>query len=142
MRDMGTPHRRMQDLCDCFAETDPLREMALLGRDEDREEAALKWLALAVLHGIDRGAQEISLQRAADGAVRVKARYRETELPSPGGDLGERIIRAARRIGHIEEEQDKSETPWAIGIRDSSIEVRVSIERQGDAERVTMEFGA
>lgn len=138
MRDMGTPHQRMQELCDCFAETDPLREMAVLHADADKEEAALKWLALAVLHGVDRNAREISLERTAEGTIRATAVYGEAEIPSPGEEIGRKIIEAARRIAHIEGE--KGEMPLAVGIRDSSIEIRVAVKEGDGSEKITLTF--
>ena len=138
MRDMGSPHQKMQELCDCFAETDPLAGMALLGKDADKGEAALKWLALAILHGVDRNAKEICLERAADGTVRVGAQYRDSELPSPGKDIGRKVIEAARRITHLEGK--KGEIPLAVGIRDSSIEIKVKIKEEHGGERVTLKF--
>jgi len=138
MRDMGTPHKRMQELCDCYAETDLLKEMAMIHSDADKDEAALKWLALAVLHGVDRNARSISLERTSDGSIRVTAEYKETDLPTPGKEIGEKVIEAARQITHIEE--SKGETPLAIGIRDSSIEVRVKVKREDSAEKVTLKF--
>jgi hypothetical protein len=139
MRDMGSPHKRMQELCDCFAETDPLREMAALHADMDEEEAPLKWLALAVLHGVDRNAREISLERTEKGDIRTRAIYRDVELPPPGKRVGDRIVEAARRVTHIEE--DEGEMPLAVGIRDSSIDIRVKIERDNGSEKVTLLFG-
>ena len=141
MRDMGTPHQRMQELCDCFAETDPLGEMALLGRDADKDEAALKWLALAILHGIDRGAREDfprkGGRRQGKGGGGVQG---QRSCPLPGAEIGERIIRAARQISHLEDADDKGETPWPIGIRDSSIEIRVKVKRKDGGEKITLEF--
>ncbi len=139
MRDMGTPHQRMQELCDCFAESDYLKEMALLSGDADKDEAALKWLALAVLHGVDRNAEEISLERTADGNIRVVAEYRDTDLPAPSKEIGEKILGAARQITHIE--GDKGEIPLAVGIRDSSIEIAVKIIQKDKAEKITLKFG-
>jgi hypothetical protein len=139
MRDMSTPHQKMQELCDCYAETDPLKGMALLSGDADKEEAALKWLALAVLHGVDRNAKEISLERAADGTIRVVAQYRDTDLPAPSKEIGKEVIDATRRITHIE--GAKGEIPLAIGIRDSSIEIEVKIKQEDAAEKVTLKFG-
>jgi hypothetical protein len=138
MKDMTTPHKRMQDLCDCFAETDPLAEMASLQRDTDKEEAALKWLALAVLHGIDRHAKKISIRKYTDGTVKTEAEYMVSELPSPGAEIGGRIIEAARAVTHIEGK--KGETPLAVGIRDSSIELLVKVSKDSDCEKVTLEF--
>ncbi|OPY60618.1 MAG: hypothetical protein A4E57_04407 [Syntrophorhabdaceae bacterium PtaU1.Bin034] len=138
MRDMGTPHQRMQELCDCFAETDFLKEMALLTNDADKDEAALKWLALAVLHGVDRNAKEISLERTDDGTIRAVAEYRDTDLPSPGREIGDKIIDAVRRITHIEDR--KGEIPLAVGIRDSSLEIRVKVKRKDGSEKITLKF--
>jgi hypothetical protein len=139
MRDMGTPHKKMQELCDCFAETDPLKEMALLGTDVDKEEAALKWLALAILHGVDRNAKKICLERTAKGYVKAEAEYRDVELPTPGAEIGGKVIEAARQISHIE--GDKGEMPIAVGIRDSSIEIRMEVERKHGDEKITLTFG-
>jgi hypothetical protein len=139
MKDMGTPHQRVQELCDCFAETDPLKEMAMLRADPDKEEAALKWLALAVLHGVDRNAKKISLERTVEGGMRATAEYRDTELPSPGKDIGGKILEAARRITHIEGR--KGEIPFAIGIRDSSLELRIGVQEEGGSEKITLKFG-
>ena len=139
MRDMGTPHQRMQELCDCFVETDPLKEMALLGMYADKEEAALKWLALAILHGVDRGAKQISLERTRDGVVKAEAEYRDRELPTPGAEIGARVMEAARQISHIEDE--KGEMPLAVGIRDSSIEILMEVERKAGKEKITLKFG-
>jgi len=63
-----------------------LKKMALLSHDADKDEAALKWLALAVLHGVDRHAKKITLERSGDGSVRVEAEYHDTELPRPERD--------------------------------------------------------
>ncbi len=137
MRDMTTLHLRVQELCDCYADTDPFKEMVLLKNDTDKEEAALKWIALAVLHGVSMGAKQISISKE-DGKVKVLAEYREAELPSPGSDIGKRAIKALRDITHIEEK--KGELPLALGIRDSSIEVKVKVKQQESAETVTLKF--
>jgi hypothetical protein len=139
MKDMTTWHLRVQDLCNCYAQTDPLKEMSLVKKDTDKEEAALKWIALAVLHGVNNGAKQISITKASDGKVNVTAKYREAELPSPGSDIGKRAIKALRGITHIEGK--KGESPLALGIRDSSLEVKVSVKQEDDTETVTLKFG-
>ena len=138
MKDMGTPHKKMQELIDCYAETDYLKEMALLPKDSDKEEAALKWLALAVLHGVARNARKIRLERSSAGDVTVRAEYNDTEIPSPGKDIGGNIVEAARQITHIEGK--KGEIPLAIGIRDSNLEIRVKIKEENGKERITLDF--
>jgi hypothetical protein len=133
-----TLHRRVQELIDCFATTDPLKEMAALHSEADPQEAALKWVALAVLHGFTSGAKEITVTRSEEGEVRVTAEYRMAELPSPGVEIGKRIVESVRRITHLDKEKGKS--VLAMGIRDGSIELEVKVKRNGQAERVTLNF--
>jgi hypothetical protein len=139
MKDMTTLHQKVQELCDCFAQNDPLKEMSLVKKDADKEEAALKWIALAVLHGVNMDAKQISISKASDGSVKVIAEYRDAELPSPGSDIGKRAIKALREITHIEGK--KGELPLALGIRDSSLEVKIKVKQQEGGETVTLKFG-
>lgn len=138
MLDKESLHRRVQELIDCFATADPLREMAGLEREDDQEEAALKWLALAVLHGVNSGAKEISVSRSEEGEIRVTAAYRKAELPSPGTDVGNRIVESLRRILHLEREKGKS--VLAMGIRDGSIDLDVKVKKSGEEETLTLKF--
>ncbi len=138
MLDKRTLHMKVQEQCDCFAETDPLREMAALKSEPDVEEGALKWLALAVLHGINDNAKKISVSLSADGEVTVTAKYRETELPSPGSSIGSKIFDVAKGIAHIEGDQGKM--PIVIGIRDSSIEVEFKLKHDKEENKVVIEF--
>lgn len=138
MKDKETLHKRVQEEIDCFATTDPLKGMSELAREENVEEAALKWLALAALHGINMNAAEIVVQKAGDGRVKVVAEYRPAELPSPGQAVGKKIIEDVREITHLEKEKGK--TTLALGIRESSIEVEVKVKRDGDREEVKLKF--
>jgi len=138
MKDKQNLQLRVQQLIDCYGDKEPLREMSSIGREADKEEAALKWLALATLHGIDAGAEEISIRRNPDGRVRVMAQYREAELPPPGATIGENIIQALRGITHLEGEKEKS--PLALGVRDSSIELTVKVKKDKNGESVTLKF--
>ena len=63
MKEKRNLHLKVQELCDCYATTDPLKEMSVVGKDKDQEEAALKWLALAALHGVNNNAKEITIRR-------------------------------------------------------------------------------
>jgi len=71
MKDTKSLHLKVQELCDCFATTDPLKEMSVVKDDADTQEAALKWLALAVLHGVNNNAKKISITRSDNGNVTV-----------------------------------------------------------------------
>ena len=88
MKDKRNLHLEVQEHIDCFANTDPLKEMSEIAKDTDKDQAALKWMGLAVLHGINFNAEKLSIRRAPDGTTTVQAKYRRAELPSPGGEIG------------------------------------------------------
>jgi len=138
MRDKETLHKKVQEEIDCFATTNPLKEMSELGKSEDVEEAALKWLALAALHGINMNAHKITIIKSGDGEVKVTAEYRPAQLPSPGLTIGEKIIETVRRITHLEKEKGK--TLLALGVRDGSVDLKVKVKKEADGERVTLKF--
>ena len=138
MKEKRNLHLKVQELCDCYATTDPLKEMSQIKKDSDQDEAALKWLALAALHGVNNNAKEVSITRSPDGNIRVSARYRESELPSPGSEIGEKIMNAVREITHIEGGKGKS--PLALGIREDSIELKIKMKSKDGGEKVTLKF--
>ena len=138
MKEKRNVHLKVQELCDCYATNDPLKEMSVVKNDADIDEAAVKWLALAALHGMNNNAKEVSITRFSDGEVRVTARYRETELPSPGTEVGSRILETVREITHIE--GHKGESSLALGIRNDSIELRVKLKEKEGREKVTIKF--
>lgn len=138
MKDKGSLHLKVQEMCDCFATTDPLKEMSVVKDDTDKEEAALKWLALAVLHGVNNNAKKISITRLDNGNVKVTAKYRKTDLPSPGSEVAEKIIETVIGITHIEGGEGK--TPLALGIRDSSIDLSIKMKTKNGGKKVTIKF--
>jgi hypothetical protein len=138
MKEKRNLHLKVQELCDCYATNDPLKEMSDVKNDENKDEAAVKWLALAALHGVNDNAKEVTVTRTADGQVAVTAKYRESDLPSPGSQVGAKILDAVRGITHIEEGQ--GESPLALGIRNDSIELQVKFESEKDQEKVTIKF--
>ena len=138
MKDKGSLHLKVQEMCDCFTTTDPLREMSVVKDDADKEEAALKWLALAALHGVNNNAEKISITRLDDGNVKVTAEYRKTDLPSPGSEVAEKIIETVIGITHIEGGEGK--TPLALGIRDSSIDLSIKMKTKNGGKKVTIKF--
>jgi hypothetical protein len=138
MRDKETLHRKVQEQIDCFATSNPLKEMSELKKDENVEEAAVKWLALAALHGINMNAKTITISKNSEGQVKVIAEYRSAELPSPGFTIGEKIIEDVREITHLEE--DKGKTILALGVRDGSVELNVKVKKDGDGEKVVLRY--
>jgi hypothetical protein len=138
MKEKRNLHLKVQELCDCYATNDPLKEMSTIKNEEDQDEAALKWLALTALHGVNGNAEKITISRSKDGEINVTANYRRSELPSPGSDVGTKILEAVREITHIE--SDKGKTPLALGIRNDSIEVQVEMTSEEGKENVTLKF--
>ena len=138
MKDKRSLHLKVLELCDCYATTDYLKEMSLLPGELDKEEGALKWVALSVLHGINGNAKKIALSREKDGQIKVVAKYRKSELPSPGSEVGGKVLDVMKEITHIAGEEGK--IPLAIAIRDSSFEVTVKLEQDAEGETVTIEF--
>ena len=138
MKEKRNLHLKVQEMCDCYATGDPLKEMSIIKNDEDKEEAALKWLALAVLHGVNNNAEEITITRSSEGTVRVVAEYRDSDLPSPGSEVGEKIVDAVREITHIEE--DKGKTPLSLGIRNDTVDLKIKLKAKKDKEKITIKF--
>jgi hypothetical protein len=138
MRDKQSLHLKIQELCDCYATTDPLKEMSDLPKDKDIQGAAMKWLALAILHGINDNAEKISLNRSDNKKVKVIAEYRKSELPSPGAEAGRLVLDTVRKVTHMEE----GEIPLAAGIRGGSIEMMLKIQKDNSGESVILEFPA
>jgi hypothetical protein len=138
MKEKRNIHLKVQELCDCYATNDPLKEMSEIKKDSDKDEAAAKWLALAALHGVTDNAKEVTIRRSSDGNIKVTAKYRESELPSPGSEIGEKIMSAVREITHIEGGKGKS--PLALGIREDSIELKIKMKSKEKGERVTIIF--
>jgi hypothetical protein len=138
MKDERNLHLKVQELCDCFATTDPLKEMSRIPADAGEEEIGLKWLALAALHGVNNNADKITLRKGEDGGIRVTAEYRPTELPSPGSAVGDKVLEAIREITHID--ADRGETRLALGIRDSSIDLEVKIKAKKGSQKISLKF--
>jgi hypothetical protein len=138
MKEKRNLHLKVQELCDCYATTDPLKQMSIIQKEPDSAETALKWLALATLHGIDAGAEKISLHIQKDGQIQVTAKYREALLPAPGKEIAEKIMESLREITHIEGEKGK--IPLSLGIRNSSIDLGISLKSEGETGKITISF--
>jgi len=138
MKDKQSLHLKLQEQIDCQGDTDYLTEMPAVQNESDRTEGALKWLALAVLHGINAKAKEITIKKTPDGDVRVEAEYRKSELPSPGKEVGGQVIQSFSDILHVE--GDKAKMPLSIGVRDSSVELEVKVKKEDKGEKVEIKF--
>jgi hypothetical protein len=52
MKDSGNIHKKIQEMCDCYAATEPLKEMSDLIKDTEVDNAAIKWIALAARYTV------------------------------------------------------------------------------------------
>ena len=139
MKEKRNLHLKVQEMCDCYASSDPLKSMSQMTGESEGEESAVKWLALAALHGINANAEKISISQAGDERVRVTAEYRKADLPLPSTDTAGKIFEVVREITHIED--DKGKIPLSLGIRDSSIDIQVKIKTKGEKRKVSLKFG-
>lgn len=138
MEDKRNAHVKVQELCNCFASTNFLEEMSRLAEDRDKEEAALKWLALMVLHGINAGARKISLEIGPAGETEVTVKYRQGALPSPGPEVGPRVLKAIREITHVEGPKGKG--PMVLGLGNDSLQLDVKVQQECSRQQVTIKF--
>ena len=138
MLDKRSLHMKVQEQADCFASADPLSEMAGLVKEQDAEEGALKWIALAVLHGIDRNAKKISIRRDSNGQYFGDRKVPGIRTSKASGTYRPQSLRCGKGITHIE--GDKGTTPVLIGIRDSSIEIELKLDHDGAEEEIVLEF--
>jgi hypothetical protein len=138
MKEKRNLHLKVQEMCNCYSTSDPLKSMSQMAKEGDAEEAAVKWLALAALHGINANAESITLFQAGDGTVRVVAEYRPTDLPAPSKAIADQIMGVVREITHIEDAKGK--LPLSLGIRDSSVDIQVKVKSKGDEHTVRLKF--
>lgn len=138
MLDKQNLHQKVQELIECHATTNPLEEMSKLPDEADQEEAALKWLALAVLHGVNAGAEKIKLKATPTGETVVEIEYREGTLPSPGPELGPKIIEAARGVSHID--APKGKVPLAVGVGNDSMMLELKVKDKDEGSKLSLKF--
>jgi hypothetical protein len=140
MKDSKSLHLRLQEYADCFSETDAARELQEISRKGaggdvtgDVTEVALKYLSTAILHGIEKEAQKVQISR--DGKMEGECRLlgkKEIPLPRPPTGLAGEMIGIVRCITDLE--QDTGNSKLAYGVRNDSLEIGVSVHRDGDRE--------
>lgn len=138
MKDKETRHKKVQEMIDCYATKNPLKEMSKIQKEEDISEASVKWLAMAGLHGINMNASEIKIKKSSDGKIKVVAKYRPAELPSPGTAAGNKIIQDIRDITHLE--GNTGESMLSLGVRDGSVDIKVIVKKDKKGENVVLQF--
>ncbi|MEJ2032030.1 MAG: hypothetical protein P8Y63_03100 [Deltaproteobacteria bacterium] len=133
-------HKKLQEMCDCFLETDYLAEMERMSRNPiaDPEEDARKYLSLAIMHTISEKARKLTLKRK-DGGLEVKVKNESKELlPAPPVELFEPMVEIMRRILHLEGGQ--GELPLVLGLRSGQLEITVQVRHEADKDSLKFKF--
>lgn len=138
MQDKRNLQKKMQEQIDCFAGTDYLTQLGAVKNEPDKEQAPLKWLALAILYGINENAKKIKIEKNEDGSKRLIAEFRDFDLPSPGDDVVDLIFEDLRQMTHID--ADKGKILLSVGVRDSSIELEAKLKREDGKEKIVLKF--
>jgi hypothetical protein len=132
-------HARLQEMCDCYMETDYRGEMEKMASQgsTDVEEDSLKYLALSILYATTEKAKKLSFKKKGEPRVTVKAEEK-LDLPTPPGEIADKVFEIMRSITHLEGEKGKE--PFSLGLRDGRMELRVKVEREGDKESLKLSF--
>ncbi len=128
-------HLKLQEMCECYLETDFTRQLNAMvkGSSKDLEEDAVKYLALAIMHGVSDRAGTLKVKQKKDGTIKAGLSIddKKISLPAPSPELFERILGVIRSILHFEE--GGGTMPLALGLRNSNIELVVKLkEKEGE----------
>jgi hypothetical protein len=133
-------HLKLQEMCDCYMETDFLSAMQGMaeGESKDVDEDAIKYLALAIMYGLTQKAEKLSFKKKRNELkVKVKNGSKE-KLPLPHATVLEKIIEIMRSILHIE--VDKGEMEFSLGLRSGEVNLMVEVERKKDKQSLKIQF--
>ena len=132
-------HLKLQEMCDCYMETDFLSSMqGMAVESEDPEEDGIKYLALAIMYAITEKAQELSFKIKGD---EIKAKIEngtEEKLPVPSAAVFAKIFEIMRTILHIEEDKGKME--FSLGLRSGEVNVMVKTEKKEGKQSLKIKF--
>ena len=145
IKDDRSYHLRLQEFCDCFMETDFRKELEKASKGVsgdpggDPDELALKFLGLTLLFGANEEAKKISLQKTKDGKVLFSVEARGNyQLPAPRAHLADRVFSLARSMVHLD--QDQGKIPFSLGLRNSSLEMKLEFARKAGEEILVLVF--
>jgi hypothetical protein len=133
-------HLKLQEMCDCYMETDFAAVMRGMSEREskDLEEDAIKYLALAIMYAITQKAEKLSLQKKGEESkVSIKNNEKE-KLPVPSGAVVDKAFAIMRSILHVTE--DKGEVEFSLGLRSGEVNVKVKFDRDKDKESLKIKF--
>ncbi len=135
-------HLKLQEMCDCYMETDFLAAMQSMAgvESDDLEEDATKYLALAILFAITEKAEKLSFKRKGkDLSAGVKNGDKKM-LPVPSSAVFDKVFEIMRAILHIE--ADEGEMDFSLGLRSGEVNTRVKLARKEDKQSLKVKFPA
>jgi len=133
-------HLKLQEMCDCYMETDFLAAMQGMAEKEskDVEEDGIKYLALAIMYAITKKAEKLSLKKKGE-EIKAKIKNNEKErLPVPSGAVIDKALAIMRTILHVEEE--KGEVEFSLGLRSGEVNLIVRFDREKGKESLKIKF--
>jgi hypothetical protein len=144
MKDTNSLHLKLQEYTDCFAEADPSRELRRIAsrgiagdKTQDMTELALKYLSLAILAGVNTGADKVFFTcRGDQNGSCFLAGEEETRLPTPPTGVTQEIIGILRRITGLE--PDRAYGSLVCGIRNDRLVMDVGVARAGERETLSL----
>ena len=133
-------HLRLQEMCDCYMETDFLPELAktATATGGDLEENSIKYLALALLESLTQKAKKLTIKKKDTVQITVTSFDEKITLPTPTDAITDKIFAIMRGITHIED--DNGQSPLAFGLRNGNLEIMVKLKKEGDKESLKLIF--
>ena len=133
-------HLKLQEMCDCYMETDFLGAMQDMAGIEtkDSEEDAIKYLALAVMYAITQKAEKLSFRKEGDELKASIKNGSKEKLPVPSAEVLDKVFEIMRTILHIEEDNGGME--FSLGLRSGEVNVMVKVAREGDKQSLKIKF--
>lgn len=133
-------HLRLQEMCDCYMETDylPVMQGMAGAESKDPEEDAIKYLALAIMFAITEKAKKITLKKKSEELTAKIKNGGKRVLPVPSAAVLDKVFEIMRTILHIEEE--KGEMEFSLGLRSGEVNVMVKVAREDGRQSLKIKF--
>lgn len=136
-----TPHLKLQEMCDCYLETDFPKKLKAMGLSQstDFEEDGMKYLALALLEATTEQAKQLSFEKLDDSiTVTVKMIDRIMTLPPPAPEIMKAVSNIIRDIIHLDKARGKSHL--SLGLRNGDLDLLVEVKKETKKEYLTITF--
>ncbi len=135
-------HLKLQEMCDCYLDTsyqDELNGAARITSNEELEETAVKYLALALMYGVTEKAKSVKIKKKKGGTIKAGLKSDEKiDLPPPSEKLFDAMTEIIRSILHFDE--GGGELPLSLGLRTGGVELNVKLKEKEDETSLKFKF--